>query len=77
MPDMLIRQVPDGLHRTLKRLAAANRRSLSREVLVILERALDERAGPPTLEEIDGLRVRGTRPLDQELLDRARALGRP
>lgn len=74
---MLIKEVPADLHRRLKERAAANRRSLSREVLTILEAAVAEPAGPPTLEEIDRLRVRGARPLSQDLLDRARAQGRP
>lgn len=74
---MLIKEVPEELHRRLKERAAANRRSLSREVLVMLETAMAEPAGPPTLEEVDRLRVAGARPLTQDLLDRARAAGRP
>ena len=74
---MLIKEMPEELHRRLKERAAANRRSLSREVLVVLEAAVAEPAGPPTLEEVDRLRVSGARPLTQELLDRARAEGRP
>ena len=74
---MLIKEVPEELHRRLKERAAANRRSLSREVLVMLETAMAEPAGPPTLEEVDRLRVAGARPLTQDLLDLARAAGRP
>ena len=74
---MLIKEVPEDLHRRLKERAAANRRSLSREVLVMLEAAVAEPAGPPTLEEIDRLRLRGARPLTQDLLDGARGQGRP
>ena len=74
---MLIKEMPVDLHRKLKERAAANRRSLSREVLVMLEAAVAEPAGPPTLEEIDRLRARGARPLTQALIDRARAQGRP
>ena len=77
MPGMLIKEIPEDLHRRLKERAAANRRSLSREVLVMLEEAVAEPAGPPTLDEIDRLRVRGARPLTQDLLDRARSSGRP
>ncbi|HMB54840.1 MAG TPA: hypothetical protein VKU40_16090 [Thermoanaerobaculia bacterium] len=36
-----------------------------------------ESARPPTLDEIDRLRVVGRRPLTQEMLDRARGEGRP
>ena len=74
---MLIKEIPEDLHRRLKERAAANRRSLSREVLVILEAAVAEPAGPPTLAEIDRQRARGARPLTQDLLDRARTQGRP
>jgi hypothetical protein len=50
---------------------------LTREALVILEEALADRSGPPTLEQIDRLRVRGAAPLTQDLIDRARQSGRP
>jgi hypothetical protein len=52
--------------------AAANRRSVSREVLTILETALHDRSGPLSLAEVDRLRTRGKRPLTQNVLDRAR-----
>jgi plasmid stability protein len=44
---MTIRNVPDGLHERLKQRAARNRRSLSSELLVILENAV----GPSTQEK--------------------------
>ena len=77
MPGLLIKNLPDHVHARLKARAAVNRRSMSREALVILEGALSEGAGPPTLEEIDATRVRGSRPLTQELIDEARESGRP
>ena len=77
MPGILIKDVPASVHRKLKTRASANRRSLAREALVILETALADRAGPPTLAEIDRLRTRGARPLTQDLIDRARRSGRP
>ena len=40
MPGLLIRELPEELHRKLKERAARNRRSLSKEALVILETAL-------------------------------------
>jgi plasmid stability protein len=76
MPGVLIRDVPDELHEKLKVRAEAHRRSLGREALVLLEQALSTPAGPPTLEEIDSLRVEGARPLTQELIDSARQAGR-
>jgi len=76
MPGILIKDVPMSVHQKLKTRASANRRSLAREALVILERALADRAGPPTLEEIDRLRTKGASPLTQDLIDRARRSGR-
>lgn len=77
MPALLIKDLPDDLHRRLKARASALGRSMSREVMVILAEALEDRAGPPTLAEVDRLRVRGRRPLTQDLLDEARTTGRP
>jgi len=77
MPGLLIKELPADLHASLKERAAANRRSLSSEAIVLLEQALIERAGPPTLEDVDRLRVIGSRPLTQADLDQARQVGRP
>ena len=72
MAGLLIKDVPRELHRKLKARAAANRRSLSGEVLTILESALHDRSGPLTLAQIDKLRARGRRPLTDAVLERAR-----
>ena len=40
MPSLLIRDVPDDLHKRLKERAAKTRRSLAKETLVISETAL-------------------------------------
>jgi plasmid stability protein len=72
MAGILIKDVPRDLHQKLKARAEANRRSLSSEVLTILEGSLDDRAGHATLEELDRVRVRGARPLRQSVIDRAR-----
>jgi len=77
MPGVLIRDVPEEIHKKLKARAAANRRSLGREALVLLEQALQDPAGPPTLEQIRAVRVKGAKPLTQDLLDEARKTGRP
>jgi len=76
MPGLLIKDVPPELHARLKARAATNRRSLTAEALRILETALGDRAGPPTLAELDTLRIRGRAELTQELLDHARTDGR-
>lgn len=76
MAGLLIRNLPNQLHRQLRSRAKCNQRSLSREAVVILQQALDERAGPPSLGEIDSLRVSGQRNLTQKLLDQALKTGR-
>ncbi|MGZ5446411.1 MAG: FitA-like ribbon-helix-helix domain-containing protein [Thermoanaerobaculia bacterium] len=72
MAGLLIKELPKELHRRLKARASANRRSLSSEAIVILEKALHDRSGPPTLADIDRLRTHGRRPLSQSIIDRAR-----
>jgi plasmid stability protein len=72
MSGLLIKELPKDLHRKLKARALANRRSLSGEAITILETVLHNRSGPPTIEEIDRLRVHGRRPLRQEIIDLAR-----
>ena len=77
MASLMIRGLSDTLRERLKERAKANRRSVSKEALVILEEALGGGSRPPSIEEIDELRVRGARPLTQEILDEARGSGRP
>jgi len=77
MPGLLLKNIPPALHARLRTRAAAHRRSLSAEALVILEEAVADRAGPPTLAEIDAARIRGRRPLTQDIIDAARREGRP
>lgn len=72
MAGLLIKQLPVDIHKKLKARASANRRSLSSEVLTILESALHDRSGPLSLAEIDRLRTRGRLPLTQSVLERAR-----
>jgi hypothetical protein len=77
MTGMLLKNLPESLHERLRARARANRRSMAAEVEVLLESALSDRAGSPTLEEIDALRIRGARPLTQAIVDQGRAEGRP
>jgi plasmid stability protein len=72
MAGLLIKDVPQDLHEKLKARAAANRRSLSSEVLTILESAVDGRSGSLTSADLDRVRARGRRPLTDAVLDRAR-----
>jgi plasmid stability protein len=77
MPGLLIKDLPDDIHARLKQRAAENRRSLSSEAIILLQEVLADRAGPPALEELDKIRIRGSKPLTQDLLDDARQTGRP
>jgi hypothetical protein len=77
MPGLLIKDLSKRLHAQLKARASLHRRSMGREALVILEEALSDGAGPPTLDEIDRWRVGGSRPLTQDLIDESRGSGRP
>lgn len=57
MPALQVRDVPEGVHRTLKARAAASGRSLSEYALAILE----HEAQHPTLDELlDRVRARGS-----------------
>ena len=77
MASLMIRNLPPELHERLKDRAKTNRRSLGKEALVILEEALGMSGWPPSIEELDKLRIRGPKPLTQDLLDEARKSGRP
>lgn len=71
MASVLIRNLPDELHRQLKRRARRHDRSLNQEVIALIEIALDNRpvrALPAPVE----LR----KPLTQDMLDQARQEGR-
>lgn len=76
MASLLIKNVPKTLHAKLKDRAQDHRRSLNSEVLVLLEEAIGDLAGPPTLEAIDRMRVSGDKPLTDALIARAKTEGR-
>ncbi len=76
MPGVLIRDMPEDVHQKLKARAAANRRSLGREALVLLEKALEDPQRRPTLEEIDAIRVKPRKPLTSEFILKAIRTGR-
>ena len=73
MPGLLIRDLPDDLHRRLRKRAAKNRRSMTKEALVLLEQAL--RRGdtvdtePPTPYE-------GRFHISDDWIDEAKRVGR-
>ncbi len=76
MTSILVKDLPDELHQRLKVRARRNRRSMAKELLELISGSLEDRSGPPSLEEIDRLRVAGSRPLTQEVLDEALRDGR-
>lgn len=46
MPAIVLKSVPEALHKRLKRAAAAHRRSLTQEAIVLLEAALAQQEAP-------------------------------
>lgn len=76
MPGLLIKDIPEHLHVQLKKRAARNHRSMTREAIAILEAALAGRPDRPSLAEIDRMRVRGKKPLTDAFLRKARTQGR-
>lgn len=46
MPTIIVRNVPDHVHRQLKRRAEEHRRSVNQEVLRVLEETVAELSGP-------------------------------
>jgi plasmid stability protein len=70
MPTLVIRDVPPEIHRLLKERAEQHRRSLSKEVVTILEDSVTPPRGslPPLM--------RGAFPVTPDWLDEARRTGR-
>lgn len=77
MASILVRNVPEHIHRRLKVKARQNRRSLAAEILVLLEDSLAQPAGPLSSEELDRVRVKGAFPLTEKFLQEAIDKGRP
>lgn len=71
MASLLIKNVPEDLHKKLRERAAREHRSLNMEVIVLIEHALGTRL-PVALPEPLPLR----RPIDTRTLLRARREGR-
>lgn len=76
MPALLIKDIPEDLHVQLKRRAARNHRSLTKEALAILENALRNHPERPTLGEIDRRRVKPKEPITAAYIRRAIRQGR-
>lgn len=73
MPNLLIRDLPEEVHRRLKERAAQNRRSMNQEALLLLEEALgwrmNETLKPPAP-------FKGDFDIDDTWLDEAKRSGR-
>lgn len=73
MPGLLIKDLPDEIHYKLKSRAERNRRSMTKEALVLLEQALNLGEMPET----PPTPVQGAFLLTDAWLDEAKAEGRP
>ncbi|MFM9968616.1 MAG: FitA-like ribbon-helix-helix domain-containing protein [Burkholderiales bacterium] len=72
MPGLVIKDLPEKLHRKLKEQAARHHRSMTKEVLVVLERALSEEKPPQELPPP----FRGRFALTDEFIMQAKREGR-
>jgi len=45
MPALVLKSIPDSLHRRLKAAAASHRRSLTQEAIILLDQALSQSPG--------------------------------
>ncbi len=63
MPTLVIKSVPAKLHARLKRTAAAHRRSVTQETMVLLEKALAAEEAAPSPPPRSGPSYWATRPL--------------
>ena len=73
MPGFVIKDLPENLHRKLKAQAIRHHRSMTKEVLAVLERALSEEDRP---EEVIPPPFKGRFALTDEFIDQARREGR-
>ena len=71
MASVLIKNLPDELHRALKLRAERHHRSLNKELIAIIETTVHR---PEHAELPEPVRLR--KPLSQEMLDDARDEGR-
>ena len=71
MASVLIKNLPDELHRELKQRAERHHRSLNKELIAIIETAVQrpDRTGLPEPVQL-------RKPLTQQMLDEAREEGR-
>lgn len=72
MPGLVIKQLPEELHRKLKEQAARHHRSMTKEAITLLEKglALDEEVREPPTP------YKGKFPLTDGFVDKAKREGR-
>lgn len=76
MVEAVIDSLPSDLRQQLEMRARSNRRSPAEEAVAILEAIL--RAEKRSMEQVlRGLPLRGAKPLTDELIEEAKATGRP
>lgn len=73
MPGLLIKNLPEPLHRKLKERAARNRRSMTNEALYLLEMILEQEPIKPSEMPTP---FEGEFPITDEWLDAAKREGR-
>ena len=56
MPSITIKNVPDELHQKLKKISAANHRSINAEIIHILSENLEEKIELPSLTSLTEIR---------------------
>jgi len=70
MPSITLKNIPDGLHRRLRSSADTARRSLNRQILYLVEQALEQAdAKGANVEAQQGRRPSWTRPVKARRLD--------
>ena len=72
MAGLVIKDFPAKLHRKLKQRAARQHRSMTKEVLAVLERALNEEGRPKALPPP----FKGRLPMTDRFIGRAKREGR-
>ena len=73
MPGLVIKDLPENLHRKLKAQAVRHHRSMTKEVLAVLERALSDE---DRLQDVVPPPFKGRFALTDEFIDQARREGR-
>ncbi len=80
MPSLNVKNIPDPLYRKIKASAAANQRSLNREIMACIEMALSSQKVDPDAMLVRARLLRertATYRLTNEMLDEAKNEGRP